>query len=757
MTEPAERLSRLTSPALDDILGQKFPVLDDGFVRVIDYMGTDAAIVQAARVSYGAGTKAVSEDRGLIRYLLRHRHTTPFEMCELKLHVRVPMDCWRQWIRHRSACLAGSTELYFDMPGAAGRGGRRLQKTTIADLYRRWHQGSTHAIPKKKPTFVERVVASRQYTVAELAQLVERRPEDLRNTIRSGHLRATRIPVSDPRQPAIRILGADWHTYAETQFHVTNSLRSRLETMRLRQVNEETLAIQHTRIVDVFHNGVRPVFRMTLDDGKTIDCTADHQFLFADGWKTLKAATDLMEVNGKAVWSQSDAYLYANGIDLAVPALYQDREWLHQRYNIDGVKIADIASECAVSYATIRKWLKQHGLTHEKGGRSKEPWNKGKQYVLGERTLTATWREANRRARSGAASNFWKGGMSTQRETIGRWTTQRAFAVHERNGWTCQLCHQRAGVLHAHHVVPVWAEPSLACDEANLTTLCGSCHRSIHGRELDFVERLGGPTVKAEWVKRPRVAWNKLTVAKLVRITSFEFLGYEDTYDVEVEGPFHNFVANGIVTHNSVNEYSTRYSIAIDAAQTTATEEWRIQAKDNKQGSSGYLDAGIGASLTAREKALHEQTWAVYQERLEAGVAREQARKDLPLSTYTEAYWKIDLHNLLHFLALRMDSHAQQEIRDYATVIGEQIVSRWVPMAWEAFLDYRFNGQHLSQIESAIIAAVGGGKFDEAVAIATERGLLTFNDAGQPKRNRERAELEAKLRQFNLTVPWPTV
>src|ERR1700759_1957105 len=103
MAEQAERLTRPTSPDLDAILGQPLKVLDDGFIRVVDYMGTDSAIVQAARVSYGKGTKKVNEDRGLIRYLLRHRHTTPFEMCEIKLHVRVPMDCWRQWIRHRTA------------------------------------------------------------------------------------------------------------------------------------------------------------------------------------------------------------------------------------------------------------------------------------------------------------------------------------------------------------------------------------------------------------------------------------------------------------------------------------------------------------------------------------------------------------------------------------------------------------------------------------------------------------------------------
>ena len=80
---------------MDEILGKPFPVLDGGFVRVIDYMGSDESIVQAARVSYGRGTKKARQDRTLIRYLIRHHHTTPFEMCELKLHVRVPMDCWR--------------------------------------------------------------------------------------------------------------------------------------------------------------------------------------------------------------------------------------------------------------------------------------------------------------------------------------------------------------------------------------------------------------------------------------------------------------------------------------------------------------------------------------------------------------------------------------------------------------------------------------------------------------------------------------
>src|SRR5919199_1330159 len=99
------RTLRPTVPALEAMLFQALPVLDHGFVRVIDYMGDDAAVVQAARVSYGRGTKKVSEDRGLINYLMRHRHTTPFEMCEIKYHVKLPIFVARQWIRHRTASV----------------------------------------------------------------------------------------------------------------------------------------------------------------------------------------------------------------------------------------------------------------------------------------------------------------------------------------------------------------------------------------------------------------------------------------------------------------------------------------------------------------------------------------------------------------------------------------------------------------------------------------------------------------------------
>jgi thymidylate synthase (FAD) len=202
----------------------------------------------------------------------------------------------------------------------------------------------------------------------------------------------------------------------------------------------------------------------------------------------------------------------------------------------------------------------------------------------------------------------------------------------------------------------------------------------------------------------------------------------------------------------NVNEYSTRYSVAIDSAQRTDKEMWRNQSAVNKQGSAEFLDKKVGEQLSKKEKEIHKQIREIYEERINFGVAREQARKDLPLSTYTEAYWKIDLHNLFHFLALRMDAHAQYEIRSYAAVIGNEIVSKWCPLAWEAFLDYRLSSVSFSKIELEIIKRIETGNKQDAISYAVEKGLLS--PSGETKSNRERQELENKLKLLHISIPW---
>lgn len=203
----------------------------------------------------------------------------------------------------------------------------------------------------------------------------------------------------------------------------------------------------------------------------------------------------------------------------------------------------------------------------------------------------------------------------------------------------------------------------------------------------------------------------------------------------------------------NVNEYSTRYSIAIDASQKTGFTEWRMQAKNNKQGSEGYFPEEIGSKLTEREKELQDFAREIYQERLSIGVAREQARKDIPLSTYTEAYWKIDLQNLLHFLGLRMESHAQYEIRCYANIIGNEIVNRWCPVAWEAFQDYRMNAISFSNQETEILKELYKGNKSEANKLADSFGWLKIIDKRFTK-NIERMEFEEKLDMLGIDKPW---
>lgn len=174
----------------------------------------------------------------------------------------------------------------------------------------------------------------------------------------------------------------------------------------------------------------------------------------------------------------------------------------------------------------------------------------------------------------------------------------------------------------------------------------------------------------------------------------------------------------------SINEYSTRYTEAIDCFQVTSPQEWRLQATDNKQGSmSGepiwpfpdnywksptddtrWLEKedSIRNILSHQEASFHRAARDLYEARLKAGIAKEQARKDLPLSTYTRAYWKCDLHNIFNFLRLRMDKHAQLEIRSFANCMFE-IVKQVCPVACEAFEDYVLHAKRFSRMEMEIL------------------------------------------------------
>ena len=198
----------------------------------------------------------------------------------------------------------------------------------------------------------------------------------------------------------------------------------------------------------------------------------------------------------------------------------------------------------------------------------------------------------------------------------------------------------------------------------------------------------------------------------------------------------------------SINEMSTRYSVADDAMAVTAPTAWRKQATMNRQGSEGFVNEALGAELSSGEADFHRTAREVYQGRLQQGVAREQARKDLPLSTYTEAYWKIDLHNLLHFLELRMDDRAQWEIRQYALAMGQEIVRPLLPLVWEAMVDYRTGAMSLSRLEQEVVVRLAA----QAKTPADEADFLAAGDPSWAalQRCRERDECREKLVRLGL-------
>ena len=227
----------------------------------------------------------------------------------------------------------------------------------------------------------------------------------------------------------------------------------------------------------------------------------------------------------------------------------------------------------------------------------------------------------------------------------------------------------------------------------------------------------------------------------------------------------------------NVNEYSTRYSEAIESMAKTEPDKWRLQSKSNKQGSSGFVEEwpegtrfGDNLAITPdefehhfiadeekglqtdpqsilcdAEEWLHRQAKRVYLQRLSLGVAREQARKDLPLSNYTEAYWKIDLHNLFHFLGLRMDNHAQWEIRQYANKMFE-LIQPIVPIACEAFQDYRLNAVQLSALEIRVIQRVFA-----APTVSLEQSFKEAIDE-EIENKREKQECRDKLVKLGFEV-----
>lgn len=584
---------------MTDLIGKRINILDKGWIELVDLMphpntgvSGDLAIVNAARTSFLGESKGDDKDKKLLFYLLKHRHTSPFEMVEFKFRAHAPLVTWWQWVRHRTWCLAGDTEITFNRPDTWRKGthckqtGNKGAKFTLERLYRLW-QNPHH--------------------------------------------------------------------------------QNQISKMLIRVYDENKKIFTVANIGDIISSGKKEVFEIELEDGKLLKCSKDHLILTSEGWLRLEDAIGLIVTASGIATMSKDCFVLTNGTN----DVWRSYEWMKAKRDL-GLSVQEIADEAGCSYHNIRKWLKIHGLQFDQRqfyfSKNQDPWNKGKKGYSQPPRSPEYLQNLRAKIRRGEESNFWKGGITPERNLIGAWTTQQAPSVHKKYGYICQVCGKKSNKLHAHHIKPVVTHPELAYDFDNLVSVCPDCHIKIHtGKEMG---RNHNGTPLAPLHK------------KVIKV---RFLGIQDTYDISVKGENHNFIANGIVVHNSFNAQSGRYT-EFEENDFYIPDVWRRQAKDNKQASEGEIEKTDDQYLTEQLLKHYDASYALYQDAIKRGVAREQARLFLPgFSVYYTWVMKVDAHNLMHFLRLRMAQDAQYEIRVYAQAIYDHFFKPALPWTAEAF------------------------------------------------------------------------
>jgi thymidylate synthase (FAD) len=629
----------------DLIADDSIQVLDHGFVRLDGAMADDLSVVNGARVSFARRKTEMDEsDEGLIRFLMRDRHGSPFEHNAFRFHIRCPIFVAREWFRHRIGCLTGDVEVTFvDVNGHAH------MRKTIDEIVGLWEHGEIdgHALSDSQRARVRELSAAG----------------------RSQRSIARELGIGR-RSVRTCLAGANG----------LRNARSRLRRMRVRVLDEATNEFTFGHICDVIDKGVQPVYKLTLADGKQITMTENHRVLTASRWERMREAVGLVGDASDAIATR-DCHLMVNGLPV-----HQDGVWLSRKRE-EGCSVQEIADEAGCSYHTVRKWLKRRELQFSAAERGHPAWNKGKTGYRTSLRHSPEHLESIRRARCGPASNFWRGGASTERATVAAWTTSQAPKVHRHYDYVCQSCGRRGGRLHAHHIAPVWLEPAQARELGNLISVCDDCHRSIHrtrDSELGFMRRFSDRVGVVEDVEVPSRKGFKLT-SHPVRVVAVQYVGLRQTYDLSIEGPWHNFVANGVVVHNSFNEFSMRYAKATDDFYVPDAADVRTQV--GKPGAYSFepVDAELAEETREELRAVYDEAYAAYARLVEKGVARELARSVIPVGAYTQFYWTVNARALMNFVSLRNAEFAQLEIRRYAEAV-EVFFAQKMPVTHAAFV-----------------------------------------------------------------------
>ncbi|MDB9493198.1 FAD-dependent thymidylate synthase [Spirulina major CS-329] len=536
--------------------------------------------------------------------------------------------------------------------------------------------------------------------------------------------------------------------------------KKRLRNMKLRVLNEETQTFEVGHIQNVMSRGIQPVYRLTFEDGKTIDCTKNHRFLTTEGWQTMEAATGLLTNTTYEVISRTkNCEVMCNGVIVRgierVEAQYTQKSWLVEQVR-QGLTANQISQKSSVNPSVIRQWAKHHNIELPSGHhtglktvvgdgcyrdkqwlaaqlakglyvdeiadlagcsaesitkwvykndlklnkRSKgahNPWNKqngGYALQLSEESLEKRRKNAQKYTKRGEESNFWKGGVSSERTKIGAWTRQIAPQVHQKYDYICQCCGVRGGKLDAHHLVPVYADESLGYEFENLVSLCKRCHTHIHKNHLEeeFAQNFEPITKVENWQPKPVAHGHKLKCHP-VKIVNVEFLRLQETYDLEVSDPWHNFVANDIVVHNS-NRYTGQRILDVIYDKREIEDVFYLRPVGN------YTNRQGKKYFYSEEQRRADLEWCFsacqrYAQNLESGMSEEHARGTIPFDVRQHFVLSCNVRSLMHLLDLRWKKDAQLEAQKFAELLFKQF-EIWCPAIAQWYLDNRAQKAKLS-------------------------------------------------------------
>ncbi len=418
--------------------------------------------------------------------------------------------------------------------------------------------------------------------------------------------------------------------------------RSRLKLIRLNSYDENRKVFDKGVIKNIIYTGKQAVWKVKLENGQTIKSTLNHRFFTKNGWSTLKEII------------QTKPELGVNGVTCRYPnlAFLRDKGWLFERYHLENNSQEEIAKDLNCSRHTIRAWVRRHGLQKEIGGLHGHPSPEGYHWKL-NRQRTFEERMAVSQRMKGSNNPMWRGGITKEASALrGKISPVTRKQIYARDGYQCRLCHNIGGRLTLHHKIPIYVNKVMAKDKDNLVTLCQQCHYKINNHEVEYQNIFG--TEQIPYHLRSSECYRTI---KWLKIDAIESCGIEDTYDIEMREPHHNFVANGFVVHNS--QQSQRY----------------VKEKD--------FDFIIPPSIEKNAEAKNEfeklmvliqQSYTkllmfMGQDNISGEAANQDARFALPQAAETKIVVTMNCRQLLHFFQARCCSRAQWEIRQLANTM----------------------------------------------------------------------------------------